>query len=69
LKKILGRSPDVGDAFTLSVWEPLAMRQEADAAARGAPPPEAELADDEPAARRALNPYSGHRTWRGGSDE
>jgi hypothetical protein len=28
LRKLLGRSPDVGDAFVMSLWEPLSIRQE-----------------------------------------
>jgi hypothetical protein len=56
LRKTLGRSPDVGDAFVLSCWEPLRLRMTDVAAARQAPP-QAAIYDEAQEAVAALNPY------------
>jgi len=56
LKKMLGRSPDVGDAFCLSVWEPMSAR------VQEAPPPAHPEHDDW--AAPTLDPYDGAGAWR-----
>jgi phage terminase large subunit len=59
LRKLLGRSPDVGDAWLLSVWEPLSARQAESAAAAQQQAPEHDSALPE-----ALHdPYAGLRAW------
>lgn len=71
IRKLLGRSPDRYDALALSCWEPLALRDEENPAARAAETAKAESRGggggtedlDELA---ALNPYaSGARFWEG----
>lgn len=61
LRKTLGRSPDVGDAFTLCCWEPLRLRM------AEAPAPEqvvsAPRVYDEPA-DHGLDPYDGLNAWQ-----
>lgn len=56
LRKLLGRSPDRGDAVALAVWTPLAVREEE-------PEPEAEPDDGAPdyggAIDRTFDPYRG----------
>lgn len=59
LRKLLNRSPDTGDAFILSCWEPLSMRvaDQNEAAASGA------QHTDEREALEQLDPYSGMGSW------
>jgi phage terminase large subunit len=65
LRKVLGRSPDGGDAFTLCCWEPVALREE-----RGAPepPPQAGGGRDDISAMRGgdADPYGGRMSPYGG---
>jgi hypothetical protein len=65
LRKVLGRSPDSGDALTLCCWEPVALR------APGTESAEASATDVEPSAEARLpahgmNPYAGRDAWQRG---
>jgi hypothetical protein len=58
LRKLLGRSPDVGDAFLLSCWEPLSLRLKMEAAHRA---PAASVYEE--AARVTMDPYAAVDVW------
>jgi phage terminase large subunit len=65
LRKMLGRSPDIGDAFLISCWEPLSMRvadAEAEEEARKAAGPQH---SDALEAIAFFDPYSGMGAWNG----
>jgi len=64
LRKLLGRSPDVGDAFVMSLWEPLALRQEDDAG--GSPYVEINVPERayDPYAPPVFDPYAGMDAFR-----
>lgn len=57
LRKELGRSPDRGDAFMLSVWEPMALTVQTDDGAVAAKV--ADPYDDADTVARTLSPYGG----------
>lgn len=57
LRKELGRSPDRGDAFMLSVWEPMALTTQTDDGA--VPTRAADPYEDSDDVSRALSPYGG----------
>lgn len=59
VRKLLGRSPDRFDALALCVWEPLALREQADAPS----PPSKPTQDSFYANRPALDPYAGSSAW------
>lgn len=56
LRKLLGRSPDVGDAFVLSCWEPMSLRE----GAKAAPPRQ----DYDEATDILFDPYIGGDVFR-----
>lgn len=56
LRKILGRSPDSGDAVMLSTWEPLSLRMQEEE------PPEPH--EEKALERGALDAYGGLDCWR-----
>lgn len=57
LRKLLGRSPDRYDALALSVWEPLALREQPNG-----PTVSSTLRDAAPTTR--LDPYAASAKWR-----
>jgi len=64
LRKLLGRSPDVGDAFVLSCWEPMSTRVDIET-----PPPRRDAeADDDAIGERLHNPFRSHEWMRGGRE-
>ena len=58
LRKILGRSPDRYDALALSVWEPLALREEGPGAS---PAPGPDRRGGRVSDR--MDPYAASRKW------
>ena len=60
LKKLLGRSPDIGDAFVMSLWEPSRLRAEAGA-------DEGAGAAAQQAREDSFDPYAGDASPYGGS--
>lgn len=64
MRELIGRSPDLGDAFILSCWEPRSLR--ADESASGEPPPVRQAARTihEETFRPHLDPYAGMNPWR-----
>jgi hypothetical protein len=64
LRKLLGRSPDVADAFVMSLWEPLSIRQED--AAVGSSFAEVSVPERayDPYAPPPFDPYSGLDAFR-----
>jgi phage terminase large subunit len=56
LKILLGRSPDIGDAFVLSCWEPMSLRAATEVSEAAAPPGGA---FDFDAPEATFNPYGG----------
>jgi hypothetical protein len=66
IKKEIGRSPDRYDAVALSCWEPLALRDDDNPAARAVQAARAEPDGFEDLEALALDPYSeGARFWEG----
>lgn len=65
LRKLLGRSPDIGDAFVLSCWEPLSARAE-ESAALAASRRAAQLDVTDELRIGGLDPYASLDPWRSG---
>jgi phage terminase large subunit len=62
LRKILGRSPDLGDAAVMSCWEPMSARQEESAAAAAAVPSYDTAIDD--MRLGGMDPYASQDPYR-----
>jgi hypothetical protein len=64
IRKAIGRSPDRYDAVSLSVWEPLSLKEDLPPSAKGAAGGAAPGADDDDQPGGPMDPYAGSDAWR-----
>jgi hypothetical protein len=62
LKQLLGRSPDIGDAFLMCCWEPMYLKMGTNVHVEQAPPPTAYEGIQH--VNTTMSPYEGMRAWQ-----